>query len=185
MSLTTNIYIPPHKRNRKSSINNQLQKETKINSLEIKLIEIPETIIPQRVDVVTSVGNTFAMTDESIVNVVNGNIKTLVTSFYGEKSSENFKDDNIREITRIIVENRQKEEDDDFNEWIEHYDQELKQLYEICTDLIWFGEESRRVSGHKNFAVFQISYEKFIKLAYECTKTEFDRKKFKYTRSLI
>lgn len=74
--------------------------------------------------------------------------------------------DLIRKLAAIHAKHVRKEAQREFDEWLEHYGKELEDMYETCVDV-------------------GISYNTFVELAYRCTDTEFNGKKFKYTRPLI
>lgn len=72
----------------------------------------------------------------------------------------------IRKLEAIREKQAGKEAQREFDQWLEHYGKELQDMYETCVDI-------------------GISYNTFVELAYRCTDTEFNGKKFKYTRPLI
>lgn len=74
----------------------------------------------------------------------------------------------IRKISDIKKYYSDKKLQDDFNEWLTHYEEGLQQMYHACVD--------------NNLG---LSYEGFVRLAYDCTDISYNRKKFKYTRPLI
>ena len=154
-------YVPPHKRNVSTSIltstprNHNFLPENKFNVQtnqyqvikEISPIEIPETIVPHIVE------PPISQTSETIP------IKRVISD----------KEISILKATsKIRSQYMNKEKSINYNEWVEHYDEYLKDMYHVCVN-----------------PDLECSYDDFVRLAFECTNTEFNRSKFKYERPLI
>lgn len=115
------------------------------------IIEIPETIEPPTIDI-----NQFKC--NNITDIYE--IKNMT------KQPDSCNNKLITELFKINVERAKIQTE--FDEWVDHYESELKNMYNNCID--------------ENI---ELSYTLFVKLAYNCTATEFNRKKFKYSRPLI
>ncbi len=70
-----------------------------------------------------------------------------------------------KRLEEIRKNNRDKEEEKDFEEWSDHYHEDLIYMYNEHVDL-------------------NITFEMFVHIAYQCSDLR-DRKMFKYTRLLI
>ena len=69
--------------------------------------------------------------------------------------------DLIGKLAAIRKKHVRQEAQKEFDEWLEHYGIDLEHIYETCVDI-------------------KMSYNTFVELAYRCTDTEFNKKKFKY-----
>jgi len=165
-------YIPPHKR---SSPNIRSKRKRKfpepnhnckpISSDEknfnipgnVNDIQVPEIIAPPVIEL-TPQGSVCS---RPVDGLYPSDIKLL---------------DNIARIRREYM---QKSAQDDFDEWINHYDTDLREMFDRCIANEYGASETNRPG------ILGITYNKFIQLAYQCTDTTYDRKKFKYTRPLI
>lgn len=73
----------------------------------------------------------------------------------------------IKELSDVRVRCMIKEEQKDFLQWVLHYQEYLEELFYLV-----------RID-------FNISFDDFTILAYQCTDKRFNLKKFKYTRPLV
>ena len=162
-------------------------KPTKSNGpKEPGLIQIPEIIIPPIVE-------SIILDDESLTSqeflVKDGKSQSHYCTDQSEiKLSQDVDfandivevhDDNIqsddspqiqfyRKMARLRVEHAQKQADGEFIEWNNHYKRELHAMYEECVN-----------------PDLKMSHNQFVQIAYNCTRTEFDKKKFKQIRPLL
>jgi len=65
---------------------------------------------------------------------------------------------------QIAIRDEQKE----LSEWSEYYFEDLKTMYNACVD-----------------SDLDLSYSKFVELAFKCSQSNFDSRKLKYLRPLI
>lgn len=169
--------------------------EPKMRELgSIEISEIPEIIVPTTVQSISCENERTLASNASIsiMNDVNNGPDTVIVSAprVGTKgnigslsisssesciSTERHKNKLfeheikfLKEISALRAKQMNENAIKEYNEWIEHYNEDLDRMYITYID-----------------PSLEISYDEFIKLAYECSEIEFDRKKLKYTRPLI
>ena len=151
----------------------------------IKPIEVPETVDPPIVIKPNSPPKKSVGTDDSMYsNILRKGLETVPTPVANNPKPKSLKEikpekgaqllpafnlpahlvELLEELAKITV----REAEEDFEEWREHYQNELVDMYQTCVD-----------------PKLGLLYEEFVRIAYKCTTTEFNSKKFKQTRPLI
>ena len=74
------------------------------------------------------------------------------------------------EIAKILAHIVSRRNPKDFNTWHNHYENDLNHMYE---------------SMKKDFLNLNISYEAFVRIAYNCTSERYNNNNHKYYRPLI
>jgi hypothetical protein len=154
-----------------------ISEDNKSSPIDLESIEIPETIVPIKVDQIIN-ETPSEITDELLNKVINGDIsKSIPTpgpSPTIEKNSEKsgalyeYEIEFIKKIVKLRAKNARREARKNYNEWVKYYSDDLEHMYEICVD-----------------SDLEFPYDEFVQLAYRCTEKEFNPKKLKYTRPLI
>lgn len=155
------VYVPPYRRrtqprrrdlsqvskfnNRTVPVTPESEIKTEPKTIAPELIQIPEAVVPPIVEPVR---------------------------LEKPKSHKYFVPDHevefIHEMALLREQQQQKQSEKEFNEWADHYEADLAQMYDRCVD-----------------PRIRLSYDQFVNLAYQCTAVEFNGKKLKYTRPLI
>lgn len=172
-------YVPPHLRRgnnenglkdeteRKRAHTNSYYNKHQDDSQESKFNT--RTISPSDICGVTNITpGPIEIPEIVIPPIVKPVIKSNNRKLSKPKSSSEYDLDLFKKLSSIQIEIKKREEKEDFEEWVKHYKKDLEEMYDNCID----GDNG-------------ILYESFVRLAYECTEKEYNRKKFKYARPLI
>jgi len=166
-------YLPPHKRVGTTARDNKEENRIPYNrridfSKTSKFNVKSEIMICERVD--KSIEKETINIPETIEPP--GLIETTEDSNHNETKL-------FRDLKQIRIENTRREAQKEFDEWIEHYDDDLRRMYDECVG------EGYWSSKNKGIGKLGLTYNNFVRLAYECTETTYNRNKFKYTRPLL